>query len=520
MANRPPITIHVGAETSDAERKFNALFARIADGIKLGLGLDIGQRLTQAIASIPGRLEQAYQIGIGFNSQLEQANIAIAAMLHQFDPNRYGSMQKGLAASGELLKTLRREAITTTATFADLVAGSQGLLASMLSGGVPVEQIPGLTAMISRAVSTIMGPAANGYQLMQEGRALLTGDIGPQAFVARSLGISRQDVQSARQSGQLVQFLTDKLSAFNRAADLGAMTLDGLRSRLQDSLSDVLGTGMQPAFDRLKQFTQSIVNLVESPQFAEGARRIGQMADKIIAAGGLAVENRSAIFGVLEALGLVGAVAGLRRGASWAGRALGFGRGTAATLGAGQTLGLMAGQGPMAALASGTGLGLTVGATAGAGYAIGKGIGGTKFGQNTADWILGFAAYVANRIGLYSEDQYGRLLAGLNPMPQWTRKPAATSAARASLGGLPGGIGLAMYGAEQYIGSSMPLQADALERILMQRRRPISDSGLYYTAGGQAAEREQMNLRRKTVSFLKEIRDELRAGLKVQIQDF
>ena len=58
-------------------------------------------------------------------------------------------------------------------------------------------------------------------QIGQEARALLTGQIGPDAQVARSLGITGDQIKSAIKAGTLFEFLETKMGAFNTAADLG-----------------------------------------------------------------------------------------------------------------------------------------------------------------------------------------------------------------------------------------------------------------------------------------------------------
>lgn len=104
-----------------------------------------------------------------------------------------------------------------------------------LTAGVPINRIPALSSMIARAVSTVM-PNSPGYQIMQEGRAMITGELGSAAMVARSIpGITSQGIQQARQAEKLFEYLEEKLGAFNEAAGRSAETLSVLRSNLADA---------------------------------------------------------------------------------------------------------------------------------------------------------------------------------------------------------------------------------------------------------------------------------------------
>lgn len=230
------------------------------------------------------------KIGVGFNTAMENATISFGAMLAQMAPQKFSTLQAGLEASRRMVEQLRVEALLTTATFRDLVEGTQGLIGPALQAGVPVEQIPQLVAMISRTVSTVM-PGAPGYQLMQEGRALLTGDINASAFVAKSLGISGADIKAAMGSGRLLDFLTDKMGKFNQASELSAKTLTGLWSNLKDALDGVAAANFEELTQKLKEFLAALTEVVNSPGFSKLLETVGDIMAGAVGAANWAIDK-------------------------------------------------------------------------------------------------------------------------------------------------------------------------------------------------------------------------------------
>lgn len=536
----PKVQLQVGADTREAVSKFDALFARIADGMKLGLGLDVGQRITQAIAEIPQRLKGWMDTGIAFNSQLESANISIAAMLHQFDKSKWGSMEAGLKTSAELIKAMRHEAETTVATFEDLLGASQVFMGPALSAGLRAEQVPALASMLSRAVSTLLGPQfANPMQLAQEGRALLTGDIGPDATVARQLGITRQDILQARQSGRLLEFLTGKLGAFNEAAELSAQSLSGLKSNLQDAWNGISAEATKPVFERLKKITSDVIRYVGSPEFERGAIALGQAADKTLQLGAWGAGN-------WKSIALLGGLFIGPKALPWAlGRmassvkSLIYLPETIANVVArlSNFTTLMSTLGPATATAAGALASMTA---ALGGYSIGRAV-GAAFPEEMdwwAAWIQwGFARMspaerdalinapdVGTRIN--AEGNYGFSPSLFKLRQQPAKTPSLTNLDMQAMGlnlamrmaGTPVGFDGAMI--EKAMEARLTSESNILQKVLQNLKpRTFGSGGYFFSEGGAAAQREQSKRGEKALAMLQEIMETLRRPLKVELND-
>jgi hypothetical protein len=281
MAERNRVELEVNANTRGAQ----AAMASFGDWLKTGFGIDIAGRLTSAFAQLPQMLERALKVGVQFNSTLEDAELGFAGLMRAIDPDRFKSLDDALNGSRKVIKELRKEAESTAATFEQLVEATQGLMGPALSAGVPLEKLPQLSSMIARTVGTVM-PGAPGYQIMQEGRALITGDIGPSAMVAKSIpGITKQGIEEAKASGKLFEYLQDKLGAFNEAAGRSGQTLTVLTSNLQDAFQGQMADATTGLFASLKDFVRMLTDLVKSDAFSETMSNLAAGASLVVGGG-------------------------------------------------------------------------------------------------------------------------------------------------------------------------------------------------------------------------------------------
>src|SRR5262245_56990539 len=92
MAATGKIEILVGAQTEAAAQKLRNFEAdarsamqKLVEGFRIGLGIDVAQRLIGKLQEIPNVIERMTQRGISFNRTLQDAELGIAAVLRQFD---------------------------------------------------------------------------------------------------------------------------------------------------------------------------------------------------------------------------------------------------------------------------------------------------------------------------------------------------------------------------------------------------------------------------------------------------
>jgi len=263
---------------------------------------------------------------LDFNRRLEQANLGVASLLLAVGDLR-GEMgetvdisERFILAQAEARKQvqlLRKDALTTTATFEELLETFQVGLAPGVQAGLDVNEIRRFTLRISQAAAAI-GLSQN--QLAEEIRSILAGTIQARTTrIAVSLGITNADIRRMKEAGRLGEFLTEKFSAFEEASAKTAKSFSGLVARVRDAFRGVLGAAGKGLFDELKGELETVFGAftevkgdfitpnekaVKSFKFIFDGLRVGlAQAKEMIAtlSGGSTFETIAEFFG--EALG-------------------------------------------------------------------------------------------------------------------------------------------------------------------------------------------------------------------------
>lgn len=194
--------------------------------------------------------------GLKFNSTVENARLGIAAVQKQFDPERFKTFADAIAVSGQAIDLLKEKAKVSPATFEQLVEGFQSVTGPATAAGIAMKDQVDLVVLMSQALA---GLGIRSEQLIQESRALITGNINADAAAAKILNITAEDIRNAKEAGTLFEFLTGKLKAFEEAGKLGATSWSTLWSNLQDGLTQAAGTATMPLFEVIKSGLEAIV---------------------------------------------------------------------------------------------------------------------------------------------------------------------------------------------------------------------------------------------------------------------
>jgi hypothetical protein len=291
-------------------------FRRIQDSIGTGLGIDIGRRINDAISSIPQKFQEVIDKGIKFNSTLEDARLGIAAVLKQFNPQEYKTFDQALTASGEAIDSLKQKALESPATFKELVSAFQAVSGAASSAGIPIQRQTDLIVLMSQ---TLAGIGIRSEQIIQESRALLTGNINQDAAAAKILEITSADITKAKAQGQLYEFLTQKMQSFAEAGKRGADTYTTKLSNLADAMEQVSAEASKPLFETLKEAIDSLNEAMKTPEFKEGMQSAMNAVKELVPPAttilshlarniGLVVDLGKALVGSLVLIGGAGVV--------------------------------------------------------------------------------------------------------------------------------------------------------------------------------------------------------------------
>lgn len=205
---------------------------------------------------------------IDLNSQIEITTLGISSLIASIADIRDTSgnpaepMEKLQIATEEARKQvqkLRIDALSTTATFDDLVQTFQIALGPGLSAGLDIDQVREFTRQISIAATTL---GLEQRQLSEEIRSILQGTIRKgQTRIADALNIDNQDIKNANKTGELFQFLQKRFVQFDEAGKRAARTFPGLAERIKDGFQLILQAGGVQFFERLKTSLEDMLAL-------------------------------------------------------------------------------------------------------------------------------------------------------------------------------------------------------------------------------------------------------------------
>lgn len=278
------------------------------NSIKAGVGIDLGGKLVNSIAAIPGILQSAVSRGVEFNVTMSNAEVGISNVLAKFmGLDKEAAKAEAAKAMQQLIELEPKAA----GGLEDLVGGFLATVAASQSAGVSVAQNIDLVGKFANAVANANLPT---NQLAQEMRAILTGNITPDAALAKILEIKSDDIKKAKEAGNLYQFLVDKLGSLGEAGDSAAVRL----STFNSAISKALGKITEPVFDAVIEGVKDLTDSLESAD-GEALKKLGYQIAELVKSGysltQWAIENNGAIVGLGKSVGvLVAAYAAFKIG--------------------------------------------------------------------------------------------------------------------------------------------------------------------------------------------------------------
>jgi hypothetical protein len=213
---------------------------------------------------------------IEFNKNIQQAQLGIASLFLAVGQvrNEMGEVVEGAEGLAVAMKEskrqtelLRKDALSTAATFDELLQTFQVGLAPGLAAGLSPDEIRNLAIRISQAATAIGLPM---NQLSEEIRSILAGTIQQRTTrIAAALGIRNEDIRNAKQAGQLFSFLSTKFDAFGVAGQKAMDQFFGIVTRVQDAFKQLLGAAGLGFFEQLQTLLRETFELVTDTRSLE-----------------------------------------------------------------------------------------------------------------------------------------------------------------------------------------------------------------------------------------------------------
>lgn len=267
--------------------------------IKAGVGIDIGGKIVNSISAIPSVLTDAISRGLEFNKSMMDSEIGIANVLAKFQGlNKEAAKDEAAKAMAKIVELEPK----TAGGLDDLVQGFLATVASAQSAGVSVEENIDLVGKFANALANANIDAS---QLSQELRAIFTGNITPDASLAKILNITSDDIARAKEAGNLVEILNKKIGSIGEAGDSAGVRI----STFNSAVSKALGKITEPIFDELLESITALTKSVSDPKTVASLRALGfeiaSVAENGVAMTQWAIKNAPALAGVAKGVGLM-----------------------------------------------------------------------------------------------------------------------------------------------------------------------------------------------------------------------
>lgn len=219
-------------------------------GVLAGIGLSLAGGAIDRLADIPRIFTEAITEGVKFNATLESARLGVAAIYKQFAGDRFPTFETAMAGADKAVSALQAKAAVTNATFSQLLGGYQATVGALFAAGITdmQKQVDTIGLLANSVAAVIPDPS----QLVQEMRAILTGNITPDAQAANTFGITAESIRSAKEAGTLFEYLEGKLSAFAEAGERGGQTMNTAMGNLKEALVALETEAAKPVFEALK----------------------------------------------------------------------------------------------------------------------------------------------------------------------------------------------------------------------------------------------------------------------------
>lgn len=280
---------------------------QFVDTLKAGVGIDLGGKLVNSIAAIPNLFKSILERGVAFDKNLGDSEIGIANVLAKFQNlDAAAAKQEAAKAIAKIIELEPKSA----ATLQGLTQGFLATVAPAQAAGVSVEQNIDLVGKFANALANANIPAE---QLSQELRAIFTGNITPDAALAKILNINNDDIEKAKQAGQLYDFLNKQLGSLGEAGDTAGVAF----STLESAIDKAAGELAKPLFKLLVQGAKDLAVALEDPAIIESIQQVGLSVGKLANTGleltKWALANAEALLRVARGAVVLGeALAGLK----------------------------------------------------------------------------------------------------------------------------------------------------------------------------------------------------------------
>lgn len=265
-----------GAEIQRGLRQLEAEVQRVGRTARNALSA----LLPGAGLGVAGGLALAVREAVKLAGEFEKMKLGLASILGSYGEvvDAQGRVLRGaerfntlLRMSANLMTEIRKEADRTILETRELMEYVQSGLGFGLAKGLTQQQIVKLVSTIAVAGRTMGLP--QGYPIVSEIRALLTGQNLRQSQIAQAVGITEAQLRSL--SGeQFFRYITQQLRGFVDASNAFANSFEAQWSTFVSKIQEVLATLGEAIVPVLADFARDAARAIDEWKRTGGAERL------------------------------------------------------------------------------------------------------------------------------------------------------------------------------------------------------------------------------------------------------
>ena len=255
--------------------------------------------LTAGAAGIGALIKQ----GVEFNKTMEDTKGGIAGVLlmtreYVDATGKVVTGQKAMSAAfaeaSGIQEKLKKDALSTAASYTELVSAFQSSIGPASAAGVKnLDQLREITVMATQAMAALNIPTA---QAAQELRGLFSGDMGPDNRLNQILRVSKDDLKAlGGDAEKTAAFFKEKLGPAASAAAMQTGTLTVRLSNLGDILDQTMGEATAGLFKEVSGLVAEVTSGIQ-----ENKGVLVDLGETVSAAFSVVKETVSDVMGVVR----------------------------------------------------------------------------------------------------------------------------------------------------------------------------------------------------------------------------
>jgi lambda family phage tail tape measure protein len=258
----------ITTETERAEQSVKKLGVSYGTMFKGAMAITAPLLVAGAAMGVVDTLSQMIKQGIDYNKQLEESRIGIASIVASTtdvidSQNKIlQGEEKFIAAqkiSVEMAKALDAASVKTAASYTDLLAAYQTVLAPATQMGLTWEQTLDTVITMSNALGALNVPT---QRLAVEMQRLMSGTNINKSVVAMRMGLTKEEIESWGKGEQFFNKLNERLEQMKLSGDAVQNTFKAISVFYDDVMDSVSAETGRNLFESMKVSMTTIAETI------------------------------------------------------------------------------------------------------------------------------------------------------------------------------------------------------------------------------------------------------------------